>query len=94
MTKGLENRELGSLLKKILAERSLSMRKLSELTGIDTATISRIISGKRKATLNHLLKISDCLGIPHSELLITTGYSLEKNNLSMSFQIISFQLVI
>lgn len=78
MTKDLENRNLGALLKKILAERSLSMRKLSELTEIDTATISRIINGKRKATLTHLQKISDCLDIPLSELLVSTGYSLEK----------------
>ena len=40
---------LGSLLKTALRERSLSMRKLGTLTGIDTATISRMANGKQPA---------------------------------------------
>src|SRR5689334_19366319 len=68
---------IGLLLKQLLKEQSLSMRKLSNLTGIDTATISRIISGKRRANLQHLQKFSDCLGVPMSELLLATGYFME-----------------
>ena len=45
--------KLGLYLKKMLQEHSLSMRKFSELTDIDTATISRIINGKRKANPAH-----------------------------------------
>lgn len=72
------NTSIGLLLKQLIKEQSLSMRKLSKLTDIDTATISRIISGKRKANLQHLQKFSDCLGVPISDLLMAAGYSSEK----------------
>ncbi|MGG1678552.1 helix-turn-helix domain-containing protein [Neobacillus sp. NRS-1170] len=71
---------LGLLLKKLLKERSFSMRKLSELTDIDTATISRIINGKRKANPAHLQKFADCLQVPISELFIAAGFSIEEKN--------------
>lgn len=58
----------GLVLKELLEERSMTMRNLSEHTGIDTATISRIINGKRKANLQHLEKIADCLQVPISKL--------------------------
>ncbi|MCH6264434.1 MULTISPECIES: helix-turn-helix domain-containing protein [Neobacillus] len=70
--------QLGLLLKKLLKERSLSMRKLSELTDIDTATISRIINGKRKAQPEHLQKFADYLGVPISELFIAAGFAVEE----------------
>ena len=35
------------------------MRKLSRLTGIDTATISRIVNGKQQPKLNQLQKFAD-----------------------------------
>jgi transcriptional regulator with XRE-family HTH domain len=66
--------ELGLLLKRLLKERSLSMRKLSELTNIDKATISRIVNGKRRATPEHLKKISECLNIPIADLFEAAGY--------------------
>jgi uncharacterized membrane protein YkvA (DUF1232 family)/DNA-binding Xre family transcriptional regulator len=72
------NTSIGLLLKQLIKEQSLSMRKLSKLTDIDTATISRIINGKRKANLQHLQKFSDCLGVPISDLLMAAGYSFEK----------------
>jgi uncharacterized membrane protein YkvA (DUF1232 family)/plasmid maintenance system antidote protein VapI len=71
---------LGFLLNKLLKERSLSMRKLSELTDIDTATISRIINGKRKANPGHLQKFADYLQVPISELFIAAGFSIEETN--------------
>lgn len=40
--------ELGLLLEKSMKERSLSLRRLSELTNIDKATLSRIKTGKRR----------------------------------------------
>ncbi len=69
---------LGLLLRELLKERSLSMRKLSELTEIDTATISRIINGKRRANPQHLVRFADCLGIPLIELFEATGYPVEQ----------------
>ncbi|GED15317.1 helix-turn-helix domain-containing protein [Aneurinibacillus migulanus] len=71
------NIHLGLLLKTLLKERSLSMRKLSVLSGIDTATISRIINGKQKANLQHLQKFSECLGVPTGELFEAAGFNIE-----------------
>jgi len=75
--KNIEN-ELGLLLKKLLKERSISMRKLSELTEIDTATISRIVNGKRKAKPEHLQKFSECFGVPISDFFIAAGFQNEE----------------
>ncbi|MGE7926469.1 helix-turn-helix domain-containing protein [Lysinibacillus xylanilyticus] len=69
---------LGLLLRELLKERSLSMRKFSELTGIDTATISRIINGKRNATPQHLEKFADCLDVPLINLFEAAGYAIEQ----------------
>jgi uncharacterized membrane protein YkvA (DUF1232 family)/DNA-binding Xre family transcriptional regulator len=71
--------QLGLFLKRMLKERSISMRKFSELTSIDIATISRIINGKRKANPAHLQKFADCLGVPITELFELTGFSMEHN---------------
>lgn len=67
---------LGLLLKTTLQKRSLSMHKLSELTGIDTATISRIASGKQPANTNHLQKFAHALNIPIERLLFAAGYDI------------------
>jgi transcriptional regulator with XRE-family HTH domain len=69
--------QLGLFLKRLLKERSLSMRKFSELTGIDVATISRIINGKRKANPAHLQKFADYLGVPITEFFEVIGFSIE-----------------
>ncbi|MFG3614168.1 helix-turn-helix domain-containing protein [Rummeliibacillus sp. G93] len=79
MAKPNNSSELGLLLRQLLKERSLSMRNFSELTGIDTATISRIINNKRKATPQHLEKFAECLGIPLIKLFEAAGYPLEQN---------------
>lgn len=76
---GVQN-NLGLLLKKLLQEQSLSMRKLSELTEIDTATISRIINGKRKATPDHLKKFAGSLGVPIGELFRAAGFPIEQRD--------------
>ncbi|AXH99356.1 DUF1232 domain-containing protein [Sporosarcina sp. PTS2304] len=70
------DQSIGQLLRSTLDEHSLSMRKLSELTDIDTSTISRIINDKRKATLDHLEKFSSVLAIPLAKLLEADGYSV------------------
>ncbi|MBS4173980.1 DUF1232 domain-containing protein [Bacillus sp. FJAT-49736] len=75
-----KNDQVGILLKELLKERSLSMRKFSELTGIDTATISRIVNGKRKATPVHLRKFAECLDMPLTKFLEAAGYPIEDWN--------------
>lgn len=75
-----ENHTLEQLLKKLLKQRSMSMRNLSEYTKIDAATISRIINGKRKATPEHLRKIAKCLEISATDLFVAAGYFEEPIN--------------
>lgn len=72
---------IGQLLRELLKEQSLSMRKLSELTDIDTATISRIINEKRKATLDHLEKFAVILEIPLANLLQAAGYPVDNKKI-------------
>ncbi|WP_342047290.1 helix-turn-helix domain-containing protein [Bacillus sp. OTU530] len=82
---------LGLILKELLKERSLSLRKFSEIAGVDTATISRIINGKRKATPEHLQRFADCLGIPMSELFVAAGYPIEQKQPDIHTSIDSIQ---
>ncbi|QKY68652.1 helix-turn-helix domain-containing protein [Lentibacillus sp. CBA3610] len=56
-------------------EKKLSTRKLSELSGIHSSTISRIIRGKRNANLHHLSKFAENLDVPITTLLNTEGYT-------------------
>ncbi|MGD8192212.1 DUF1232 domain-containing protein [Brevibacillus ginsengisoli] len=67
---------LGLLVKSLLKERSLSMRKMSELTRIDTATISRIVNGKQQAKPDHIQRIAYCLGVPTETLFKAAGYDI------------------
>jgi uncharacterized membrane protein YkvA (DUF1232 family)/DNA-binding Xre family transcriptional regulator len=71
------SKEIGRLLKDLLKERSLSMRKLSQLTGIDPAVISKIGNGKRKATPEHLQRFADHLKVPISSLYEAAGYPVD-----------------
>lgn len=63
------NGNIGELIKIEMKKRVLSMRKLSAITGMDTATISRILSGKQEPKLSHLKLFSEYLGIPLEILL-------------------------
>ncbi|GAB2572391.1 DUF1232 domain-containing protein [Gracilibacillus alcaliphilus] len=67
----------GNRLKELLHTRAISIRKCSEQTGIDKATISRIINGKRKVNIQHLNKFAVCLDVPITELMHAAGYSTD-----------------
>lgn len=68
--------ELGTLLKTYMAQNSMSIRQLSKLSGISAATISRIISEKQTASIQHLQAFSKCLNIPMDKLLLSIGVEL------------------
>jgi uncharacterized membrane protein YkvA (DUF1232 family) len=70
---------LGLLLKSLLEKHSLSMRKLSTLTGIDTATISRIVNGKQTAKLNHIKQFACHLNIPMERLIEAAGFEVGRH---------------
>jgi len=61
------------LLKTAMVEQSLSMRRLSKLTGFSTSTISRIMSGQQVASIHHFQAFSKHLKIPIDQLLQTAG---------------------
>lgn len=67
----------GNRLKALLHARAMSIRKCSEQTGIDKATISRIINGKRKANIHHLKKFAACLDVPLAELMQAAGHPVD-----------------
>ncbi|MBS4173982.1 DUF1232 domain-containing protein [Bacillus sp. FJAT-49736] len=70
--------QFGKLLKDLLKECSLSMRKLSQLTGIDTATISRIANQKQQPKPTHLQQFAFHLQVPLSTLMNAAGYSQDQ----------------
>lgn len=73
------NNKLGKRIRELLQDKSMSMRHLSKLTDIDTATISRIINGKRKANLNHLENFAKSLEVPVVDLIEAAGYRSKDN---------------
>lgn len=74
----MSNNHFGNKLKDLLHARALSIRKCSEQTGIDKATISRIINGKRNANLQHLKKFAACLDVPFMELVNAAGSPIKQ----------------
>ncbi|SDN33420.1 Helix-turn-helix [Paenibacillus sp. yr247] len=72
------NSKVGPLLKVGLENKSLSMRKLGTLTGIDPATISRIMNGKQQAKLSHLQQFALHLDLQLHQLLEADGYNVEE----------------
>jgi len=65
---------LKQLLSQLMEEKSLSVRKLGRQSGIDHATISKIMNGKRKANITHLQKLSDALNVELTIFLEAAGY--------------------
>lgn len=68
---------IGELLNRLIDERSLSLRKLGKISGIDHATLSKIKNGKREANLSHLQKLSTSLEIDLTTLMDAAGYTTE-----------------
>ncbi|MCJ8011341.1 helix-turn-helix domain-containing protein [Paenibacillus sp. KQZ6P-2] len=68
-----ERNRIGQLIKSALTAKSMSMRKLCRVIGIDTATVSRIVNGKQQPKLEHLKLFAQHLDIPLLDLLATAG---------------------
>jgi uncharacterized membrane protein YkvA (DUF1232 family)/plasmid maintenance system antidote protein VapI len=89
-----KSNELGLLLKELLKEQSLSMRKLGQMTGIDTAIISKIINGKRKATPNHLQRFADKLDVSILTLYKAAGYPVDQKQSDLNESIGHIQSIL
>lgn len=81
--------ELGRIIKTSIAKQSLSVRKLSKMTGISSATLSRIINNKQAANIGHIKKISTELGIPIDQLLLAVGIGDNKQVSGDSYLILT-----
>jgi len=71
--------KLGELIKRALHAKSMSMRRLGGIAGMDAASISRIVSGKQRPRLEQLHLFAQHLQIPIQELLTAAG--LESNEM-------------
>ena len=67
-------KELGGILKRRRQSMSLSLRKLSQLSGISPSYLGRLESGERFPSASVLKKIARPLGIEEIELFSLAGY--------------------
>ncbi|ANW21950.1 XRE family transcriptional regulator [Streptomyces clavuligerus] len=61
--------EVGPRLKRLRAERGITLAALAETTGISKSTLSRLESGGRRPSLELLLPISQAYQVPLDELV-------------------------
>lgn len=62
--------KLGENLKKEIQKRKLTIKKLSEISGVSVGSISEITNGKENnPKLMTVINISDALNIPLKDLL-------------------------
>lgn len=60
--------EIKILLKRIRKERNITLKRLSEMTGISESHLSYIERGEREPTLSILLRIASALNIDIKDL--------------------------
>lgn len=65
---------LHRVLYDLMEEKQFSIRRLSRESGVDHATISKILNGKRRANIHHLQKLSKGLGTDVLPLMQAAGY--------------------
>lgn len=56
-------KDFGTRLKNALKRKNMSQSKLSEISGINTSTISEYISGKYKPSRTRIAEFADILGV-------------------------------
>ena len=61
--------EVGPRLKRVRAQRDVTLTELAAATGISKSTLSRLESGQRKPSLELLLPIAQAHRIPLDELV-------------------------
>ena len=66
----------GENLKRILAERSLTLTKISEATGIPMSTLSEWTGGREPKVSEGLIKLCKYLGLSLDEMVMANGYEL------------------
>lgn len=80
LTERLTNGQIGKTLKYILENKELTMKQSSNCSNLDIATISRIVNGKRVASIQHLEVITACLDMTLVEFLELTNKQTIKSD--------------
>lgn len=61
---------IGEIIRGHREEKGMLLRQLAALLEIDSAILSKIERGERKATKEQIIKIADIFGIKQNEMLI------------------------
>lgn len=61
---------IGEIIRGHREEKGMLLRQLAALLEVDSAILSKIERGERKATKEQIIKIADILGIKQNEMLI------------------------
>ncbi len=64
---------VGANLRRLRGQRSLSLERLSQLSGVSRAMLGQVELGQSAPTINVLWKISSALGVPFSALITARG---------------------
>lgn len=62
-------RQVGEQIRRTREHHNLSQRQVCEKSGIDIASYSRIEQGHTSPLLDTLIRISDAIGVPLTELV-------------------------
>lgn len=68
--------KLEATVKNLLREHSLSMRQLALLTGINVATISKMLTGKQRVNPEYLQRMAHHLSVPPAILFTAAGFDV------------------
>lgn len=69
-TKNSRMKTIGEIIRGHREEKGMLLRQLAALLEIDSAILSKIERGERKATKEQIIKIADILGIKQNDMLI------------------------
>lgn len=64
---------VGANLRRLRGQRSLSLERLSQMSGVSRAMLGQIELGQSAPTINILWKIASALGVPFSALITARG---------------------
>ena len=64
----LDEKQIATSIKKVLKAKNMSLRELAEKMHYDHGNVSRLLSGKRRLTLVHLMNICSALEIDIADL--------------------------
>ncbi len=83
------NQTIGEILRESREKKGLLLRQVAALLEMDTAILSKVERGERKATKEQILKLADVLDLNTQELLI--HYLSEKIAYELLDEDVAFQ---